>query len=141
MHSHGRASDVGTVIGFTAHQRLEAGSVDWLRDAVRCSVAGRGARCGISSLAPGADQLFADVLAGLGVEHQAIEPSDGSQEAFVEAGKWIVANCDLLVAVWDGLPAGGPADVVAFAAASNRLCIQINPVTRSISVRNPSPRD
>lgn len=41
-----------------------------------------------------------------------------SEAAFLEAGKRIVEGSDVLLAVWDGLPArglGGTADVVAYA--------------------------
>ena len=105
---------------------------------------------GVSSLAAGADQLFAStVLENEGALH-AIIPCDGyestftepedlsqfkwllerantvdtlsypapSEEAFLEAGRRVVANSDLLIAVWDGQPAagkGGTADVVKHA--------------------------
>ncbi|HVF83899.1 MAG TPA: hypothetical protein VM913_06990 [Sphingomicrobium sp.] len=45
------------------------------------------------------------------------DPND-AEEAFVMAGRATVAHCDLLIAVWDGLPArgrGGTADTVALA--------------------------
>jgi hypothetical protein len=41
-----------------------------------------------------------------------------SEEAFMAAGKSIVDNCDMLVAIWDGKPArglGGTGDVVRYA--------------------------
>ena len=46
-----------------------------------------------------------------------------SEEAFMAAGVVIADSCDLLVAVWDGLPAqglGGTADVVSYARSIGR---------------------
>ena len=44
--------------------------------------------------------------------------SSPSEDAFMAAGKEVVDQCDVLLAVWDGKPAGGKggtADVVAYA--------------------------
>ncbi|MGC9994109.1 MAG: hypothetical protein ABSE79_02225 [Terriglobia bacterium] len=57
------------------------------------------------------------------------------EEAFLRAGKFIVENCDLLIAVWDGAAAkglGGTADVVAFAKRKRRPIFHINPFTKSV---------
>lgn len=57
-----------------------------------------------------------------------------NEEAFFAAGKWIVAHCDLLLAVWNGLPArgrGGTADVVTVAIHSQRAWVHIDPVKRT----------
>jgi len=46
-----------------------------------------------------------------------------SEDAYLAAGKEIVERCDVLAAVWDGLPAkgkGGTGDVVEFARACGR---------------------
>jgi len=56
-------------------------------------------------------------------------------EAFLAVGSWIVDRCELLVAVWNGLPArgiGGTGDVVALAVARHRRWIHVNPVERSV---------
>lgn len=61
-------------------------------------------------------------------------------DAFFAAGEWIVARCDLLIAVWNGLPArglGGTADVVALARARRRSWIHIDPVARTINAHAP----
>lgn len=105
---------------------------------------------GASSLAAGADQEFAENVAGLGGELRVVLPSanyessfeqesdlrqfkallsqasevetldfpEPSEDAYLAAGRRVVDLCDVLVAVWDGLPAqgkGGTADVVAYA--------------------------
>lgn len=58
-----------------------------------------------------------------------------SEESFFAAGKWIVAHCELLLAVWNGLPAcglGGTADVVTAAISSSRAWVHIDPVRREV---------
>lgn len=58
-----------------------------------------------------------------------VEPS---QEAFFEAGKSVVKESDLMLAVWNGRPSkglGGTADIVTFAKQVGKTVIQINPVT------------
>ncbi|HXI22241.1 MAG TPA: hypothetical protein VNG71_00095 [Pyrinomonadaceae bacterium] len=105
---------------------------------------------GVSSLAAGADQLFATVILEHGGSVHSIIPSHGyertfkdpesldqfksllaraqkietldypepSEEAFLDAGRHVVDNSDLLIAVWDGQPAagkGGTADIVDYA--------------------------
>jgi hypothetical protein len=52
-----------------------------------------------------------------------LEYSAPSEDAYLAAGQTIVERCDLLVAVWDGLPAkgkGGTGDVVEFARSCGR---------------------
>lgn len=105
---------------------------------------------GVSSLAAGADQLFATVILEQDGSLHAIIPCRGyertfsepeslkhfrlvlaraqkietlpypkpSEEAFLDAGRSVVNNSDLLIAVWDGQPAagkGGTADIVDYA--------------------------
>lgn len=56
----------------------------------------------------------------LGTAHAVtrLDYAEPSEEAFVAAGKSVVDNCEMLIAVWDGKPArglGGTADVVRYA--------------------------
>ncbi len=47
-----------------------------------------------------------------------LDYEEPSEEAFMAAGKGVVDNCEMLIAVWDGKPARGPggtADVVRYA--------------------------
>ncbi len=92
---------------------------------------------GLSSLAVGADQLFAravlktggalvsvipahdyettfqgqDRLAYLELLHRSalveLPPETGGQQAFFRAGRWIVDNANQMIAVWDGQPSQG----------------------------------
>jgi hypothetical protein len=57
-----------------------------------------------------------------------------SEEAFWNAGKYIVDHSDLVVAVWDGEAArglGGTADVVQYALTVGRKVVHVNPVART----------
>jgi hypothetical protein len=54
----------------------------------------------------------------------------GDVEAYVMAGRATVAHCDVLIAVWDGLPPrgrGGTAEVVQMAITAGRPVIHIPP--------------
>jgi len=65
------------------------------------------------------------------------------QQAFQRVGQYVVGNCDVLIAVWDGQPArgqGGTAEVVAFAEDSNRAVFRIHPKSGAHR-RDPNPRD
>jgi hypothetical protein len=47
-----------------------------------------------------------------------LDYAEPSEEAFLAAGKTVVDNCEMLIAIWDGKPArglGGTADVVRYA--------------------------
>jgi hypothetical protein len=73
-------------------------------------------------------------------EHLEVATESGSRdEAYLTGGFEIVNNCDVLLAVWDGLPArgkGGTADVVAYARAMGRPVIILNPATKAIRQEN-----
>lgn len=62
---------------------------------------------------------------------------DAALEAYVMAGRATVAHADILIAVWDGLPArgrGGTGEVVALALTKGTPIIHI-PINQSLSVR------
>jgi hypothetical protein len=121
---------------------------------------------GLTSLAVGTDQLFAEICFDLGVPVKAVIPLVGyerfftgealgayqrliglaqvvslpgdvdEQRAFLEAGRYVVDHSDLLVAVWDGLPAagtGGTAHIVAYARTIGRDVIHLDPINRTVS--------
>lgn len=61
-----------------------------------------------------------------------IEPTEA---AFFEAGKRVVDLADLVIAVWNGLPAkglGGTADVVQYSLDRKKRVVYINPVDRQL---------
>lgn len=151
-----------TRVGVTGHQEMPAVAVKFARTRIR-ELLTEQARplVGLSSLAVGADQIFAIELLALGGELNAVVPADdyestfsasdrlkytaliaeassatvldfaaSSETAYNAAGAWIVENCDLLIAVWDGLQArglGGTGDVVASAKALGRQVVVVWP--------------
>jgi hypothetical protein len=57
------------------------------------------------------------------------------EEGYFDAGKRVVDASELLIAVWDGLPArgmGGTADIVAYALSVKREVLHLNPETRQV---------
>jgi len=119
----------------------------------------------LSSLAAGSDQVFAQVAITLGIPVVAVLPLEGyerffngptlanyrrllrrcevmqltwkgdPERAFFEAGKFIVDNCDMLFAVWDGARAeglGGTGDVVSYANRKNRHVVDIDPFKKAV---------
>ena len=118
-----------------------------------------------SSLATGSDQVFAETAINLKIPVVAVLPLEGyeryfrgadladyrrlldlcevtqlgwkgdPERAFLGAGKFIVENCDVLFAIWDGESAeglGGTADIVAYASRLSRTIIHIDPITQRI---------
>ena len=77
---------------------------------------------------------WANVQALLGEAEQVRVLSERAErnDAYLDCGTETVNHCDLLLAVWDGLPAngrGGTAEVVAYAREIGRPVIVIDPVT------------
>jgi hypothetical protein len=139
------------LVGITGHQNLS----DRCAELVRAEIDGILARLqtpfvGLTSLAAGADQIFADAVLSAGGQLSVVVPSndiestfedpyararyqilveraiettqlpfaDPGEEAYWVAGQAVVDRCMLLIAVWDGEPAGGlggTADVVRYA--------------------------
>jgi len=60
-----------------------------------------------------------------------LEPAASDEESFFAAGKYVVNFSDVVIAVWDGKPAGGlggTADVVAYARQNGKIIHQIDPI-------------
>lgn len=138
-------------IGVSGHQRIPPLATVHVESGIAKIVGSSGASLiGVSSLAAGADQMFArkvlevggalhviipcrgyentfdnpgDLenfvsLSGLASRIETLKYPEPSEEAFLQAGRRIVDNSDVLVAVWDGRAArgvGGTADIVAYA--------------------------
>lgn len=158
-------------IGITGHQHLgDEPAAAWVRTALD-RVLGEhvGELVGVSSLAVGADQVFAELVLDRRGALEAVLPfpeyrersfardedrraydrlldrarvvslereGRSDEEAYLHAGREVVARSDVLVAVWDGAPArglGGTADVVAHARAQGRALIVIDPVRREVT--------
>lgn len=156
-------------VGVTGHQRLKNPN-DWLwvRKKIAFVIGGLVRPwVGLSSLAIGADQLFASLVLeshnplkvilpndryeetfSLGPEReryrsllkqaseiQLLTGAPSKEESYLQAGKLIVDQSDRLLAVWDGKPAwgvGGTGDIVAYALASGKQIIHINPISRQV---------
>ena len=59
-------------------------------------------------------------------------PADGREKGYKAVGRFVLRNCDLLIAVWDGQPAagrGGTAEIVRSAVAMGLPVWWINPAT------------
>jgi hypothetical protein len=70
-------------IGISGHQNLgTADVIDWTRAQMRDELRKRDFACGVSSLADGADQLFADVIIDFGKLLEVVIPCHGYEGAF-----------------------------------------------------------
>jgi hypothetical protein len=156
-------------VGITGHQRLkDPARWSWVRRELdRLLPSFTPPLVGVTSLAVGADQLFADAVLRHGGSLEAVIPFDGyestfseegdrqeylrllqralskevleksgsDEEAYLTSGKRMVDRSELLVAVWDGMPAvglGGTGDVVSYAARQRKKIIHLNPVTQEV---------
>lgn len=156
-------------IGVTGHQRLtEPAQWGWVKlELDRFLSSLPPPLTGITSLAIGADQLFANAilehggslvvvvpfagyefsfseghdrqeyarLLGRAVKREVLEKRGSDEEAYLASGKRMVEQSELLVAVWNGLPApglGGTGDVVGYAVQQRKRTIHFNPITREV---------
>lgn len=154
--------------GISGHQDLGEGSnVDWLQTHLVDDVPWAQIVSGVTSLAIGADQLFAKTVIEQSKQLEVVLPCYGyeatfsksadltnfillkreavkvrtlqfespSEEAFFEAGRHIVNMSELMIFIWNGLPAkgkGGTADIVAYATSLGRQYIHFNPFARCV---------
>ena len=147
-------------VGVTGHQNIPLVAQSFIAEGIRKQLTNckKGSSLvGLSSLAAGADQLFASIVLSLGGDLHVIIPSEAyshtfaspddldlfrelvdqadhvetldfikpSEDAYLAAGRRIVDESDLLVAIWDGLPAkgkGGTADIVDYA---KKRCVRV----------------
>lgn len=151
-----------TAVGVTGHQGLTPDTEKLVADAIDRQLHEVQELVGISSLAEGADQIFAERVLAAGGQLTVILPAacyartfphgrvrqhyedllsraeqvirlpfdEPAEEAYWAAGKEVVDQCDLLLAVWNGEPAGGlggTADIVAYARTKGRPTIVIWP--------------
>ncbi|MCA1565913.1 MAG: hypothetical protein LC803_09800 [Acidobacteria bacterium] len=156
-------------IGITGHQRLKnPARWGWVkRELDRLLSSLTPPLIGITSLAKGADQLFANAVLRHGgsleivipfagyestfsrerdqqeytrlLQHalklEVLEKYGSDEEAYFASGKRMVDQSELLIAVWDGMPAaglGGTGDVVNYAMQQRKRTIHFNPITREV---------
>jgi hypothetical protein len=125
-------------IGITGHQERPGIDWEWVRLELDAELAAaKRPLQGLSSLAKGADQVFAKAVLEHGghlisvipideyeryfegealatyrelLQHSTVTNLHGNaddEEAFLRAGIFIADHCDLLIAVWDGQPSQG----------------------------------
>lgn len=155
-------------IGITGHRQLGSKeSINWLSDTLEEVLHQYHIDVGITSLAIGADQLYAEVLRKAHIPYIAVIPSDdyettfqhaselvryqellqnasekvqlhfekSSETAFYEAGKQIVLLSDMMIAIWNGLPAkglGGTGDIVQYALSIKKTVVHLNPIIQTV---------
>ncbi len=155
-------------VGITGHQQLGSeATITWLAETLEKIIRQYHIDAGITSLAVGADQLYAEVLRKAHIPYIAVIPSTDyettfqntndleryqellrgaservhlpfekpSETAFYEAGKQIANLSDMLLAIWNGLPAkglGGTGDVVKYALSIKKPVVHLNPITQIV---------
>ncbi len=73
-------------IGITGHQNLgSAENIIWLSDALKSAIQQNNIDMGLTSLAIGADQLFAETLKDLHIRYIAIIPCNGYEQTFTNS--------------------------------------------------------
>lgn len=159
-------------IGITGHQRLpDDHAWQWVAEALRSHLEkARRPFVGVTSLAIGADQLFARLVLELGGAiyafadiERSFAPEDVAryrrlvqgtsvevlnvpgtdEDAYLAAGQRVVDLSDTLLAVWDGMPAkgkGGTADIVTYAKRRAVPIVHINPRLSVVTSIKPDPR-
>lgn len=156
------------ITAVSGHRNLgSAETSQWVANELTKTTAAVRITRGLTCLAIGADQLFAEVLLTHQIGYTAVIPcalyedsfspeelvgyrrllqqakdqyllptfNEPSDPAYMAAGKYIVENCELLIAVWNGQPAkglGGTGDVVAYALSRRIPVLHINPVSREV---------
>jgi hypothetical protein len=92
-------------VGISGHQEIRpSSSIDWVKRTLRQELQGMGAETGVSSLATGADQIFASIALDLGMELEAVIPCEGYESTFGDSAdkgryeelKTRAARCDCL---------------------------------------------
>lgn len=159
-------------VGITGHQKLGSpDQISKLKQLLTQVISEEDITMGYTSLAKGADQLFAEILYKAGYPYCVVIPSENydttfedeetlnkynafvqnadknivlsfnqpEEQAFYDAGKYIVKSSDMMIAIWDGEVAkglGGTADIVKYCSKLNKKVIHINPIDLTISLLN-----
>jgi hypothetical protein len=159
-------------VGITGHQNIGSqDTIKWTTENLKEIIQEANIDLGITCLARGADQLYAELIQNYHIPYIAIIASKdyqktftdmtslktfesliktakevkildyekANEQAFFDAGKLMVDNSDMIIAVWDGKPAkglGGTGDVVRYAIEMKKKIIHINTLDHKVSVIN-----
>jgi len=129
--------ETGVKIGMSGHRRRVGADWDWVRRAIDHHIVSLPHVTGLTSLATGADQVFANTVLARGGSLVAVVPccdgepkveagnennfeqfrsqatsvicveAGGPDEAYLQAGRLVVDLSDQMLFVWDGGPARG----------------------------------
>ena len=124
-------------IGVSGHRRRDGADWDWVRAEMTRIIVSTRSAIGYTSLAPGADQIFAGIVLEKGLSLVAVIPyyagrveleegakedfdrfraqakkvirvrGVGRDEAFMKAGRRVADETDRMIFVWDGEPSRG----------------------------------
>lgn len=75
---------------------------------------------------PKAKEAYSNILANWLCTIQLVTPSEYTPQCMQIRNQWMVDNCDVLIAVWDGSK-GGTANCVKYAQQQGKDIIRINP--------------
>lgn len=148
-------------IGISGHRQRDGADWAWVRARIRDLVGATENASGYSSLAPGADRIFAEEIMRSGQPLYFVQPvfPDGAEnyddaalarhaaeiipaygptpdEAYLAAGRKVADIAERMIFVWDGGPPrglGGTADIVAYARGLGKSHIILDPVRRLVS--------
>ena len=79
---------------------------------------------------PGSAEEFEAFLKRADAVHPLPSPPSSRAEAYARAGRYVVDHCDVLVALWDGLPeagVGGTAEIVRYARTRQCPLVWVDP--------------
>lgn len=160
------------IVGVTGHQERPGIDWTWVQTELLAAMEQLRPTKALTSLAAGTDQLFAAVALQIRCTLVSVIPFEGydellegdarrmfrflreaseikrlalqlpESEAYLRAGQYVVDNCDVLFAVWDGKPAGGiggTADIVNYARSKGRSVIWLEPVARIVRNEGGAP--
>lgn len=155
------------VVGVTGHQKRQGVNWGWVKQSLASCLQKYAATEAMTSLAEGTDQIFAEAALNLNIPVSAVIPLDGyerffspdgllayqellgrstpvylhsdqkPEQAFLDAGRYVVNHCDIVFAVWDGHHAeglGGTGDIVLFAQSVGRSILHFDPCNQTIVV-------
>jgi hypothetical protein len=109
-----RHTIIVVIVGITGHQQISA--IEWIRQQLRGIVMGESVTQGITSLAVGSDQLFAENLSALRIPYEVIVPCERYRETFDAAALGKYENLLSNAAAVTILPFTRPSEEAFYAA-------------------------